>query len=37
MEALGGDEYKKNLAQQAKEQYAKRKDRNNTYITGNFF
>jgi hypothetical protein len=27
MEALGGDEYKKNLAQQAKEQYAKRKER----------
>jgi len=27
MEALGGDEYKKNLAQQAREQYAKRKER----------
>lgn len=27
MEALGGDEYKKNLAQQAREQYAKRKEK----------
>lgn len=27
MEELGGDEYKKNLAQQAREQYAKRKDK----------
>jgi hypothetical protein len=27
MEVLGGDEYKKNLAQQAREQYAKRKER----------
>ena len=27
MEVLGGDEYKKNLAQQAREQYAKRKEK----------
>ena len=29
MEALGGDEYKKNLAQQARDQYAKRKEKLN--------
>ena len=27
MEELGGNEYKKNLAQQAREQYAKRKEK----------